>query len=452
MITKSEHLSCILPAPARPGRRPLNSQVLRRKGKLTLIPNGTPGIFEALGHFYPDTYNQSREREEFARALFDAAPMAIILVDEETRIVADLNTAAASLIGVARDEIVGRSRDEIVLSAAAGQYSSDRTDIYPENNESILIPAFGRPVPVLNFTSRITLKGRPHLLEYYIDISERKQAEDKLTAANNELKNLNRQLKVALVSARQTVSDSLAANETRNEFWANMGHELRTPLSAIIGLSELILDGQSGALNNSQEKHLGEVVQSAHHLLSLINDMLDLSRIEIGELKLEPSEIQLKYLLLEVLTLVKEKALKHGVKLRIETGNSPASITADERKLKQVLYSLLVDAVKSRPNGGQIRMRAESAEGMLCISVEDTGNATEPGEREHIHEPAGRTCSYDGGRFQQTGVGLSLVRRLVELHGGRIWTENEAEGSEKAIRVTIPLRHDVDFRGDSGTE
>lgn len=251
---------------------------------MTLLPNGTPGVFEAIGLFYPDTFNRSREKDEFACALFEEAPMAIILVDAETRIIADLNTAAASLIGGAKEEIIGRQCEDFIFPAEVEESPRTGTggnSVYATQNTT---PAFGPSVTVLNSTVPLVLKGRPHLLEYYVDISERKKVEGKLTAENRELKILNGQLRGALLEARQSVRDSLASCRMRNGPRANLGHELRTPLNAILGLSELILDRQFGDLTDPQEKYLGEVVQSARHLLSLINDLLGLDKNEVGEL------------------------------------------------------------------------------------------------------------------------------------------------------------------------
>lgn len=155
-----------------------------------------------MGLFYPDSYNQSREKEEFARAVFDAAPMAIVLVDAETRIIADLNPAAARLIGAAREEIVGRPHEDFIFPAV--EYQPGNTDNSPRTTERVLSPAFGRPVAVINSTVPLKVGGRAHFLEFYIDISERKQAEEQLAGVNRELKNLNRQLRTALAEARQS--------------------------------------------------------------------------------------------------------------------------------------------------------------------------------------------------------------------------------------------------------
>ena len=146
------------------------------------------------------------------------------------------------------------------------------------------------------------------------------------------------------------------SNHTRSVFLANMGHELRTPLNHIIGFTELLMDKNFGELNEAQEEYLSDVLTSGKHLLSLINDILDLSKTEADEVELLASPFNLKILLENSFTMVKEKAMKHGIKLSMQIDGIPETITADERKLKQILYNLLSNAVKFTPDGGEIRL------------------------------------------------------------------------------------------------
>ncbi|MDY6792740.1 MAG: 7TM diverse intracellular signaling domain-containing protein [Thermodesulfobacteriota bacterium] len=260
-----------------------------------------------------------------------------------------------------------------------------------------------------------------------------------------------------------------AANEAKSLFLANMSHELRTPLNHIIGFTELVVDKNFGELNDIQEEYLNDVLSSSKHLLSLINDILDLSKVEAGKLELEPSNCNLKMLLDNSLIMIKEKALKHGIRLSKHIDGIPETITADERKLKQILYNLLSNAVKFTPDGGEIRITADLIDGsfplaensttkasdqkpktlsneskasqkFIQISVTDTGIGIKHKDLKRIFSPFEQVESSASRRFQGTGLGLSLTKNLVKLHGGRIWAESDGQGSGSTFRVTIPLK------------
>ena len=219
-----------------------------------------------------------------------------------------------------------------------------------------------------------------------------------------------------------------------------MSHELRTPLNHIIGFTELVADKRIGALNRQQEEYLQDVLQSSRHLLSLINDILDLSKVEAGKMKLEASEMSLEGLLRDSLNMVKEKALKHRIALAPHFQEIPESIRADERKLKQILYNLLSNAVKFTPDGGRVELIARGLDGQgVEISVSDTGIGVPEADLERIFQPFEQGDKPSGRKYPGTGLGLSLTKMMVELHGGRIRAERRAEGSGAVFSFTIPL-------------
>lgn len=234
------------------------------------------------------------------------------------------------------------------------------------------------------------------------------------------------------------------ANKAKSEFLANMSHELRTPLNHIIGFTELVVDKNFGELNEIQEEYLGDVLTSSKHLLSLINDILDLSKVEAGKLELDPSEVDLGMLLENSLVMVKEKAMKHQIKMTTDIENIPEMIIADERKIKQVVYNLLSNAVKFTPDGGEIhvaaRKVAENApDDSVEISVKDTGIGLKTEDQDRIFNHFEQVENSASRNFQGTGLGLSLSRQLIELHGGRIWVESKGENQGSTFFFVIPV-------------
>jgi len=247
--------------------------------------------------------------------------------------------------------------------------------------------------------------------------------------------------------------DAERANETKSEFLANMSHELRTPLNHIIGFTEVVVDGHFGELNHQQKEYLGDSLASSRHLLSLINDILDLSKVEAGKLELQPSTVDLGMLLENSMVMVKEKALKHGINLSCKINGIPETINADERKLKQVLYNLMSNAVKFTPDGGKISVTAQACNSSgVEICVSDTGIGVCPENMERIFSPFEQVEVSKSRKYQGTGLGLSLTKRLVELHGGKIWAESEGEGKGATFKFTIsmaPKEHYTDSEGEN---
>ena len=229
------------------------------------------------------------------------------------------------------------------------------------------------------------------------------------------------------------------ANRHKSEFLANMSHELRTPLNAIIGFSEVLLERMFGELNAKQDEYLTDIFASGRHLLSLINDILDLSKIEAGRMELELSQFHLPSALTTALTLVKTRADSHGIVLEQRVDERLGDFVADERKLKQILLNLLSNAVKFTPAGGRIGVYAEPVDGGVEVSVTDTGIGIVPEDREAVFEAFRQGTQDHAGRREGTGLGLTLTRKFVELHGGRIWVKSEA-GRGSTFTFSLPVR------------
>jgi signal transduction histidine kinase len=216
-----------------------------------------------------------------------------------------------------------------------------------------------------------------------------------------------------------------------------MSHELRTPLNAIIGFSEVLAEGMFGEINAKQTEYLGDILESGRHLLSLINDILDLSKIEAGRMELEPADFDLPSAIDNALTLVRERAGRRGIMLGRAIDERVGAIRADERKVKQVLLNLLSNALKFTPEGGRIDVRAAVSDGMVEVSVADTGVGIAPGDQEAVFEEFRQVGTADK-KVEGTGLGLALSRKFIELHGGRIWVTSQV-GAGSTFMFTIPV-------------
>ena len=240
----------------------------------------------------------------------------------------------------------------------------------------------------------------------------------------NEIQDKGRQLEIA--------------SRHKSEFLANMSHELRTPLNAIIGFSEVLKERLFGELNEKQVEYVTDILESGRHLLSLINDILDLSKVEAGRMELQLSTFSLPEALQNGVTMVRERATRQRVELRANIATDIELIEADERKVKQTIFNLLSNAVKFTPEGGNVLVSAERRNGDVVISVRDSGIGIAREDQERIFEEFQQAIRGKGGPQEGTGLGLTLARRFVELHGGKIWVESEP-GKGSTFSFTLPL-------------
>jgi signal transduction histidine kinase len=230
-----------------------------------------------------------------------------------------------------------------------------------------------------------------------------------------------------------------AANRHKDEFLASMSHELRTPLNAVIGFSEVLLERMFGEVNDKQEEYLNDILASGRHLLSLINDILDLAKIEAGRMELDLEEFELAPAIDNAVVLVRERATRKG--LMLETALDPAlgTVRADQRKVKQVLLNLLSNAIKFTPEGGRVDVRAQRADGTVEVSVSDTGIGIAVPDQEAVFEEFRQVGTDYAKKHEGTGLGLTLSRKFVELHGGRIAVKSRP-GEGSTFTFTMPVR------------
>jgi GAF domain-containing protein len=227
------------------------------------------------------------------------------------------------------------------------------------------------------------------------------------------------------------------ASQHKSEFLANMSHELRTPLNAIIGFSEVLVERMFGEINDKQAEYLADILESGRHLLSLINDILDLSKIEAGRMELDLADFDLPGAIDNTMTLVRERAHRRGVTLGRTVDEGVGKIRGDERKVKQVLLNLLSNALKFTPEGGRIDVRADVRDRMIEISVTDTGVGIAPEDLDAVFEEF-RQVGSAAKKVEGTGLGLAISRKFIALHGGRIWATSQV-GIGSTFAFTLPL-------------
>jgi signal transduction histidine kinase len=249
-----------------------------------------------------------------------------------------------------------------------------------------------------------------------------------------------RELQQALAELSRKGRQLEVVSKHKSDFLANMSHELRTPLNAIIGFSQVLRQGLFGPVNEKQQEYLDDILTSGHHLLSLINDVLDLSKVEAGQLELDVASFSLREALERGVVMVREPASKGGVALALELAPDVDLVDGDERRLRQVVYNLLSNAVKFTPKGGSVVVASAQVDGEVHVSVTDTGPGIVAEDRERIFEEFQQT---DVGVQQRegTGLGLALSKRLVELHGGRIWVESEPGHGSRFV-FTLPIKEE----------
>jgi PAS domain S-box-containing protein len=373
----------------------------------------------------PGYFEELQRQRRYYEALLEASPTAIVGMGLDGT-VTSWNPAAEQLFGYTHDQAIGRDLDELVAA---------REDLMPEARGFSALTAAGE-VPAAAVTQRtrkdgslvdVALVSAPIFVSgeqvgyfaIYSDVSE-------LQERTRELADKSRQLEIA--------------SKHKSDFLANMSHELRTPLNAIIGFSEVLHEQMFGELNERQLAYVGDVLEAGRHLLSLINDVLDLAKIEAGKMELELSHVALPELLRNAVSMHSERASRSGIALTLTTEPTEIGITADERRVRQVVFNLVSNAVKFTPAEGRIDISARVDDGRVEIAVADTGPGIAAEDLETIFEEFEQTS--DGKQADGTGLGLPLSRKLVELHGGRLWAESEP-GRGSTFHFTLPARQEV---------
>jgi signal transduction histidine kinase len=256
-------------------------------------------------------------------------------------------------------------------------------------------------------------------------------------ALEQKVEERTRELQKALDELADKSRELEVASRHKSEFLASMSHELRTPLNAIVGFSQVLQQKLFGEVNEKQAEYLDDILSSANHLLSLINDILDLSKVESGQVELERDSFSLREALERGVVMIRERATKNGVGLQLELDPRVELVDGDERRIRQVVFNLLSNAVKFTPKGGHVEVSATRQDGEVIVAVADTGPGIAPQDQARIFEEFQQTDA--GAEHREgTGLGLALSKSLVELHGGRIWVESEL-GKGSTFIFTIPV-------------
>ncbi|MBV9033333.1 MAG: PAS domain S-box protein [Acidobacteriaceae bacterium] len=413
---------------------------------------GKPGAHVLEINFDFDLTEQKRliAREEQARAearaerrfheLLEAAPDAIFELATDGRIVL-INRAAERLFGYSRQELLGHSVDMLVPTALRQQHAHER-EAYIANPRTRPMGSGllegqrkdGTRFPVEISLSPVHREKAVHTAAVVRDVSERRQTEEQvrllqerytaeLTASNRELALRNQEIE--------------RANRLKSEFLASMSHELRTPLHTIVGFAELLAEELEGSLNPKQKRFVSHIHKDSLHLLELINDILDLSKIEAGKLQLHRETFDARPVLEEVLSSVAPFAAAKSIAIE-HHWCEPFTLQADRVRFKQILYNLLSNAVKFTPEGGQVSIACSTVEGWAQFCVADTGVGIAAEEQAAIFEKFHQVGATTKGVREGTGLGLPITKHLVEEHGGRLWVESQP-GAGSRFYFILPL-------------
>ncbi len=396
------------------------------------------------------TEEQLRESEERYRDLFENAHDMIQSVAPDGRFVF-VNRSWLEALGYTEAELLHMSLFDIIhpesLPHCQEMFAKVMAGEPVKKVEATFVAKDGRAIQVEGNASLRRIGGKVVATQgIFRDVTQRKRAEEEIKQLYEQVKTFNIELedkiKERTKELKMAVKDAEAANQAKSEFLSGISHELRTPLTAIIGFSQVLTEQYFGKLNKKQAEYVKDILDSGEHLLSLINDVLDLAKVEAGKVELELSRVNMKELLESSLIMIKEKASKHSLSLEthISSALDDLLIIADQRKLKQVMFNLLSNAVKFTPDHGRITVGARREGAELIVSVADTGIGIAPEDQRKIFDEFYQVRSGTRDKTPGTGLGLHLSKRFVEMHGGRIWVESEGIDKGSLFAFFLPIQ------------
>lgn len=372
-----------------------------------------------------------QESEARKGAILDSAPDCIITTDHKGNII-ELNPAAERTFGYKSQQLLGRPMADLVVASfmhtpdrhCAQLFSAAENPGMGKRIEVAAVRADGAEFPVELAVTRISKKGPPMFTAYIRDLTEQKTQEE-IRRRSEKLQEQNLLIQ--------------EASRLKSEFLANMSHELRTPLNAVIGFSEFMIDQKAGPVNVQQREYLTDILASGRHLLQLINDVLDLAKIEAGKMELDLRTFSFRTAVDEVCTVMRSTALKKNIRIDVNLDSNLDIVTLDERKFKQVLYNLLSNAVKFSHDNGKIEVSAGEGLGRICLQVKDSGVGIKKEDMPRLFREFEQLGSGTARQHEGTGLGLALTKKIVELQHGTIDVESEF-GKGSTFTVSLPDR------------
>ncbi len=335
------------------------------------------------------------------------------------------NLASEKMYGYSKKEATGKKMTElIVLAESKDEFEGAITSVQVENNysnavETTFLAKDGRKIPVFSSYSAVPIaEDQLDIFSMEIDLTERKRME--------------RDLKVAKELA-------VASNNAKSKFLASMSHEIRTPLNSIIGFSDILTDDESETFGELQRKYAQNISKSGHHLLDLINDILDISKAEAGKMDLQYDIILVPSTINDIVESMRPSTTPRNISIQTNIRSNVSTLEVDAGKLKQILYNLVGNAVKFVNDDGNITIRCSIVEDMMQFEVEDDGIGIKEQDIDKLFKPFSQVDFYSNKGHKGTGLGLSLVKELVELHGGEVWIRSEY-GNYSIFGFSIPLR------------
>jgi PAS domain S-box-containing protein len=368
-----------------------------------------------------------------------------------------MNDTELKWFGYTRDEIIGKKTFSDIVTPESRQLFQEMYPAFKErgwdrNLEFDVIRKDGTILPVLlNATAVKDADGNYIMSRSTIfDNTEHQRTEEELRRDRERLEVMvgirTNELASKNVELEELRAAAVSASQAKSDFLASMSHELRTPLNAIIGFSDVLLDAYFGALNEKQKEYMMDILESGKHLLNLINDILDISKVEAGKMELELAPVEIGNLLAHCVVMIKEKTHKHGIDLKVDIPKELLAFEmfADQRKIKQIMFNLLSNAAKFTPDGGAITLSAvhmlQEGKDLLGVSVADTGIGIPPEYQEKIFESFYQIRGGLTDKPPGTGLGLSVAKQLVELHGGGIRLKSEGRGRGSQFSFSLPVK------------
>jgi len=341
----------------------------------------------------------------------------ILIIDSQTHKIIDVNPAAEDIIGLPKKELVGRECHEFICPAEKGKCPISDLGMSVNRSERMLINQEGKKIWILKSVVPVTVSGKDYFIESFVDLSKIKEAEEKLIQAR--------------VAAE-------TANRAKSDFLTTMSHELRTPLNSIIGFSDLIISGSVGQISDTQRRFIENISSSGKHLLALINNVLDLSKVEANKMELYYEIFSVADVFSEVKQLISPLAAGSGLRVEFHREDNITTMYADKTRFKQILFNLISNAIKFTPTDGSVAVFASRKGDMAEFIVKDTGIGISKNDKGRLFQPFTQLDSAINRQYAGTGLGLSLVKQFIEMHNGNIRVDSEV-GKGTTFTFELPL-------------